>query len=193
MLKKLLVTTAIGGLIATGALAQTPPPASPPAKSPPAVTQPAPAEKAQPAPADKAQPAARADAKNMVIAEQKPDQWLASKFKGTDVIGPQNEKIGDVADVLFDKSGRIEAVIIGVGGFLGIGQKQVALSLASFDVVPADSNNSNPKLRLNMSKEQLQQAAEFKPYNPPRPAATPPANRPSPTGPGTRPAPGTGN
>jgi hypothetical protein len=187
MLKRLLVTTAIGGLIATGALAQTPPPASPPAKSPPAATEPAPAPKAQ-APS----PGAKADAKNMVISEQKPDQWLASKFRGTDVIGPKDEKIGDVADVLFDKSGKVEAIVIGVGGFLGMGQKQVALTLASFDIVPGKDNES-PKLRLNMSKEQLQQAAEFKPYNPPRPAATPPANRPSPGGPGTRPSPGTGN
>jgi hypothetical protein len=184
MLKNLLVTTAIGGLIATGALAQTPPPASPPAK-PPAATQ--------PAPADKAKPAQKADAKNQVISEQKPDQWLASKFRGTNVIGPKDEKIGDVADVLFDKSGKVEAIIIGVGGFLGMGQKQVALSLASFDVVPGDDGGS-PKLKLNMSKEQLQQAAEFKPYSPPRPAAQPTSPRPgAPGGPGTRPSPGTGN
>jgi hypothetical protein len=186
MLKRLLVTTAIGGLIATGALAQTSPPASPPAKSPPAATEPAP--KAQ-APS----PGAKADAKNMVISEQKPDQWLASKFRGTNVVGPKDEKIGDVADVLFDKSGKVEAIIIGVGGFLGMGQKQVGLSLASFDVVPGD-NGASPKLKLNMSKEQLQQAAEFKPYSPPRPAAQPTSPRPgAPGGPGTRPSPGTGN
>ena len=40
---------------------------------------------------------------------QKPDQWLASKFKGTDVIGSDDKKIGDVSDILFDKDGKIEA------------------------------------------------------------------------------------
>jgi hypothetical protein len=129
----------------------------------------------------------------MVISEQKPDQWLASKFRGTDVIGPKDEKIGDVADLLFDKSGKVEAIVIGVGGFLGMGQKQVALSLASFDVV-AGEQGASPKLKLNMSREQLQQAAEFKPYNPPRPAAQPTTPRPgAPGAPGPRPSPGTGN
>ena len=46
---------------------------------------------------------------------------MASKFKGTDVIGTDDQKIGDVSDILFDKSGKIEAYVVGVGGFLGIG------------------------------------------------------------------------
>ena len=57
-----------------------------------------------------------------------------SKFKGTDVIGSNNEKIGDVNDVLFDQNGRIVAYVVGVGGFLGIGQKDVALAPAAFQV-----------------------------------------------------------
>jgi hypothetical protein len=43
------------------------------------------------------------------------------------VYGQNNEKIGDVKDVLVDKSGNAKAVVIGVGGFLGIGEKNVAL------------------------------------------------------------------
>ena len=71
-----------------------------------------------------------------VITEQGPDQWLASKFKGTDVIGPNNEKIGDVNDMLFDKNGKVLAYVVGVGGFLGIGEKDVALALSAFQIVP---------------------------------------------------------
>ena len=76
-----------------------------------------------------------ADAKVSIVSAQKPDQWLASKFKGTDVLGPENEKIGNVSDILFERNGSVMAYIIGVGGFLGIGAKDVALAPHSFEVV----------------------------------------------------------
>ena len=103
------------------------------------------------------------------MSQQKPDQWLASKFSGTDVIGDDNQKIGDVTDILFDKNGKIEAYIVSVGGFLGIGSKHVALAPSSFQVMPADpsSGTSYDRLKLSMTKEQLQQTASFEPYSPP--------------------------
>ena len=52
-----------------------------------------------------------------VIDQQKPDEWLASKFKGTDVLGADGTKVGSVDDVLFDRSGQIKAIVVGVGGF----------------------------------------------------------------------------
>jgi uncharacterized protein YrrD len=52
------------------------------------------------------------------------------KFKGTDVVGSDNEKIGDVSDILFDKSGKVEAFVISVGGVLGVGAKEVPLHRA---------------------------------------------------------------
>jgi uncharacterized protein YrrD len=104
------------------------------------------------------------------INTQKPDQWLASKFKGTDVGGADNEKIGDVSGIMFDKAGKIEAFIVSVGGFLGMGAKDVALAPAAFQVVAGDkSKNESDKLKLaSMTKDQLKQAANFEPYNPPR-------------------------
>ncbi len=101
-----------------------------------------------------------------MITEQKPDQLLASKVKGTDVIGSNNEKIGDVNDMLFDKDGKILAYVVGVGGFLGIGAKDVALSPASFQIVPA-SERESMKLKLSMTKDELKTAADFKPYKEP--------------------------
>jgi len=103
------------------------------------------------------------------VTSQKPDEWLASKFKGTEVIGADNAKIGSVGDILFDKGGAVKAVIVGVGGFLGIGSKDVALALNSFQVVPGKDGGSD-QLKLGMTKDQLASAAEFKPYEPPRPA-----------------------
>lgn len=76
------------------------------------------------------------------VRSQQADQWLASKFKGTDVLGPNDEKVGDVNDVLFDKSGKVHAIIVGVGGFLGIGEKDVALEPSAFQVVPGSAGRT---------------------------------------------------
>ena len=51
------------------------------------------------------------------------------------MIGSDDKKIGDVSDILFDKDGKIEAYVVGVGGFLGIGSKDVALAPSAFQVV----------------------------------------------------------
>jgi hypothetical protein len=63
-----------------------------------------------------------------IVSQQQPGQWMASKLIGTTVVGANNESIGDVNDVLLDRNGQAVAVIIGVGGFLGIGEKDVAVS-----------------------------------------------------------------
>jgi hypothetical protein len=54
-----------------------------------------------------------------VIASQSANQLLASKFRGTAVLGADDQKVGGVTDVLFDPSGKVDAYVIGVGGFLG--------------------------------------------------------------------------
>jgi sporulation protein YlmC with PRC-barrel domain len=54
-------------------------------------------------------------------------QWRASKLAGVNVYNESNEKIGDVNDVILDKSGKAENVILGVGGFLGMGEHLVAV------------------------------------------------------------------
>jgi uncharacterized protein YrrD len=99
------------------------------------------------------------------------------------VVGADNQKIGDVSDILFDKSGKIEAYVVSVGGFLGMGAKEIALPPGQFQVVKGE-NNAEDKLKVSMNKDQLQQAANFEKYSPPRPAAT--------TGTGQRPAGGAG-
>ena len=102
------------------------------------------------------------------IASQSTDQWVFSKFKGTDVVGTNNEKIGDVGDVLFDKDGKVLAYVISVGGFLGIGSKDVAIMPSSFQMMPATDRDSM-KLKLAMTKDELKAAPDFKPYTSPRP------------------------
>ncbi|MBN9048682.1 MAG: PRC-barrel domain-containing protein [Rhizobiales bacterium] len=159
-MKKLVLGTAISALMLSTAFAQAPntgtngSTASPPA----ATSTPAPA-------ASSAAPAASGSMN--FVSSQKPEQMLASKFKGTDVVGTDNAKIGDVSDILFDKDGKIEAFVISVGGFLGVGSKSVAIAPSAFEVVKG-TNNESDKLKLAATKDQLKEAQNFEPYNPPR-------------------------
>jgi hypothetical protein len=118
------------------------------------------------------------------IASQSTDQWVFSKFKGTDVLGPDNAHIGNVNDMLFDKQGKILGLIVGVGGFLGIGEKNVAIDMTAFQPVPYDTGSSSPsgggtavmtrsddptmtKLKVSWTKDQLKNAPDFQYYKPP--------------------------
>ena len=153
MLKKLMITTAIGGLMIGSAFAADD------MKSP----------SMQPSSSSSINTASPSASSAKFVNAQRPDQFLASKFKGTDVIGTDDKKIGDVSDILFDKDGKIEAYVVGVGGFLGIGSKDVALAPTAFQVVAGDkSKNESDKLRLAMTKDQLKEAANFEPYKEPR-------------------------
>src|SRR5215204_7220087 len=55
------------------------------------------------------------------LAQEQPGQWRGSKLVGLNVYGPENEKVGDINEIIVDASGKLDAVVIGVGGFLGIG------------------------------------------------------------------------
>jgi sporulation protein YlmC with PRC-barrel domain len=170
MLKKLMLSTALSAAVATGAWAQSSSSTDP--------SKPEPATQAQPATKD-------SSGKMNFVSSQKPDQWLATKFKGIDVLGSDNQKIGDVSDILFDKTGKVEAFVISVGGFLGVGAKEVALAPSSFDVVPGQ-NGSSDKLKISATKDQLQDAQNFARYEPPRPTGT--TGSGAPTGGGMKPS-----
>ena len=151
MTKKLMIGAAIGALMVSGGAS----PQSP--SSPPVELQLRRPPHRPPAPSQAS--AGKAD----FVTSQKPDQWLASKFKGTDVLGADNQKIGDVSDILFDKTGKIEAYVVSVGGFLGMGAKEVALAPQSFDVVPGAERRAPTSSRLSMTKDELKQAQNFAP------------------------------
>ena len=78
---------------------------------------------------------------------------------GAQVYDTQDKKLGQVEDVVFDRSGRVAAVVIDVGSFLGIGGKNVAVSLHELRITAADGG----KLRLqsDMTKQQLKSAQAF--------------------------------
>ena len=54
-------------------------------------------------------------------------QWQASKLIHMNVYNDQNEKIGDIKELMLDKNGKVNTVAIGVGGFLGMGERDVAV------------------------------------------------------------------
>jgi sporulation protein YlmC with PRC-barrel domain len=86
---------------------------------------------AQPSPAEGSTANAGPAAKGSVFLEMRqPDQFRSTNLRGTRVYGANNENIGEINDVLISRSGQVAAVLIGVGGFLGIGEKDVAVPMS---------------------------------------------------------------
>src|SRR3954453_13736096 len=75
--------------------------------------------------------AAGASHSGQFMTHPQANQWRASKLVGVNIYGADHQKIGDVNDVLVDHQGKAEAVVIGVGGFLGIGEKDVAVPFSA--------------------------------------------------------------
>ena len=90
---------------------------------------------------------------------QQAEEMLASTLIGTPVNNGANSRLGDINDVLFDADGRLKAVVVGVGGFLGIAERDVAVPWDAFGVNRVE--DQNPMLRLDVSREQLEAAPEF--------------------------------
>jgi sporulation protein YlmC with PRC-barrel domain len=67
--------------------------------------------------------------KTAASVTHKEGQWRSSKLIGVNIYNESNEKIGEVDDIILDKSGKVDNVIVSVGGFLGIGEHRVAIQL----------------------------------------------------------------
>jgi len=72
------------------------------------------------------------------VTKNRADLWRASKLEGVNVYNQQDEHVGDISEVLVNKEGQVEAVVIGVGGFLGIGQRDVAVPFNALEWVIQD-------------------------------------------------------
>jgi sporulation protein YlmC with PRC-barrel domain len=69
------------------------------------------------------------DRSNVNTAVHKEGQWRASKVIGVNVYNEANEKIGDIQEIIIDKSAKVDNVVLGVGGFLGMGEHYVAVPM----------------------------------------------------------------
>ena len=88
------------------------------------------------------------------------DEMRASKLIGTKVVNTANETIGDINEIVLGKDGKVAAVVVGVGGFLGVGEREVAMGFESIRM-SRDSNN-NLVLTANTSKDALKNAPEWR-------------------------------
>jgi sporulation protein YlmC with PRC-barrel domain len=81
-------------------------------------------------------PAATTPAASDIVAQRPAGElWRSSKLIGLDIYNDQNEKLGDVTEVLLDKSGKVAGVVIGVGGFLGMGQHDIMVDMSKLKFV----------------------------------------------------------
>jgi sporulation protein YlmC with PRC-barrel domain len=91
---------------------------------------------AQPAPATApVTPAERTQTTTTTAPIAATPGWRASKLVGVNVYNNDNEKIGDISEILLDTSGKVSGVIIGVGGFLGLGQHDVLVPMEQLKFV----------------------------------------------------------
>jgi sporulation protein YlmC with PRC-barrel domain len=94
-----------------------------------------------------------------IMTEVPPNSMPVTNFYKQNVYDSANNKIGDVDDVLLGADGKINALVIGVGGFLGIGEKHV---IVPFTAVKADRKDNKWQLTMNSSKDELKAAPGFK-------------------------------
>ncbi|MFN3712765.1 MAG: PRC-barrel domain-containing protein [Alcanivoracaceae bacterium] len=83
----------------------------------------------------------------------------ASNLIGADVMTTGGDKIGSINDLIIDENGQVVAILVSVGGFLGMGKKDVAIG---WDDVTRTGSSDKPELRVNMTKDNLRSAPEFK-------------------------------
>lgn len=138
MIRNLLATTAIATLVATGAAAQT--------TTQPSTTAPS----TQATPTQPEQP---------MVKHAEGD--LASNLIGKTVYngtGDDAQNIGKVNDLVIDKDGKVKAIVVGVGGFLGIGQKEVALE---YNLVQRTTRDNEELLVVETTADALKAQEEF--------------------------------
>ena len=100
------------------------------------------------------------------VRSQGANEWRGSKLIGASIYGPDNSSIGEINDVILGSDGRIKAAVIGVGGFLGVGEKNVAVPFEALNVSRKPNSDSIDKITVSYTKDQLKNAPKFAYYQP---------------------------
>jgi len=100
---------------------------------------------------------APAEAKFATVSK---DEMFSSKLKGLNVTNQKDENIGEITDIAI-KNNQVDALILSVGGFLGIGERYVAVAPSSVSI-RRDAKNDKWLASMNTTKEALKEAPEFK-------------------------------
>ena len=87
--------------------------------------------------------------------------WLGSKVIGMPVYtSSTDERIGEINNIVISPEGQISSLVVGAGGFLGVGERNIAVKFASFKAMKDKDNNA--KLTLDTTKDQLSKITEVK-------------------------------
>ena len=97
-------------------------------------------------------------AATMTMSAAPAESWTITNYYKQSVYDPQENKIGTVEDVLVDKSGKVTGLIVGVGGLLGAGEKDV---IVPFTAMKIAKKNDSWWLTLNETKDDLKNAPGF--------------------------------
>ena len=118
----------------------------------------------------------------VAATQLQPGQIRATQMDGAPVYDTQNQKVGDIKDVIIDRDGKVAAVVLDVGAFLGIGGKYVAIGMNDLKITQ-DNISNKPRFAVDMTKDQLKAAQTFdlNARNTSTGTTTPPANRPTTT------------
>jgi sporulation protein YlmC with PRC-barrel domain len=106
-----------------------------------------------------AQSASTPAAATKFITQQPGNEWLARVFIGQAVLNAVGETVGDINDLVFNRKGQISTVVIGVGGFLSLGEKSVGVP---FDALTFNvGKNGERVIVVALSKDALVEAPAF--------------------------------
>ena len=105
------------------------------------------------------QPATFTNDLRPTFVAQSPDDMVSSKLVGQSIINGANETIGEIADVVIGFDGKVKAWVVGVGGFLGIGTKYVAVDPSALHLQRIDGKTL--RAVINTDKDQLRAAPEY--------------------------------
>jgi hypothetical protein len=86
--------------------------------------------------------------------------WSVEKLLDTDVRTLEGDQVGEIEDVLFDDAGKIAYVVIAAGGFLGVGERNVAVPLESLQL--ARDAEGDVRFNMNITKQDLESAPEYR-------------------------------
>lgn len=128
MLKPIAIAALLTTFGAIGAYAQAPPPA---AKPMPATT--------------------------MTMEKGSPAGTDSRKLIGRNVKNMQGDTVGEIKSIYLDKDGKVDSVMVGVGGFLGVGEREVRMAWKDLNV-----SNNGETVTVNMTKDQLKAQPEYK-------------------------------
>ena len=103
-------------------------------------------------------PASAAQDSTQLIATLPGEALPISDYYNQNVYDVSDNKIGEINDLLVDNAGKVNAVIVGVGGFLGVGEKNVAVAFSSLKVAEKDGKRY---LVLDTTKEALESAPGY--------------------------------